>query len=204
LIRPGASQNRPNFIERWRKILDGVRELWPLIWPGRHEDLQHCAVLCGFIFVFQRLLYILVPYLLGRLVEVTEENGDVWVLLPLFFACKLAKDHLCKELQSLLWRKIAYQTEQIVSLRALRHIFRLPEHYDTWASGAFLSDFNKGGLLNTCLEEILFSLVPVILDLLATTIYVWMLLGTGYGCLICVMSLWYIHFVIRTVQISIL
>lgn len=140
MIGPGGSQHRPNFIERWSKILDEVRDLWPLVWPGKHEDLQHRAVLCGLLFLLQQLLYILVPYLLRRLVEVASNKNEKKViqepiasvlLLSGFFFCKFAKDHLCKELQSLLWRKIAYRTEQIVSSRTLRHIFKLPERHET-------------------------------------------------------------------------
>jgi ABC-type transport system involved in Fe-S cluster assembly fused permease/ATPase subunit len=110
---------------------------------------------------------------------------------------------MSKDLQSLLWLKITNRSQKIVSSKTLRHIFMLPEQHEIWAAGGFLSDFNKAVSLDACLEEVLFVLVPVTLDLLTTTIYVWTLLGTGYGLSTCIISLLYIYRVICTVRLSI-
>jgi hypothetical protein len=45
-------------------------------------------------------------------------------------------------------------------------IFDLPEEHDRWATGGFLSHFNKGGSLNACLEEVIFACFHITFDLL--------------------------------------
>jgi hypothetical protein len=82
------------------------------------------------------------------------------------FTCLFAKDHLCKCFQSWLWLEVCLRSQELIFDRTLMKIFDLPEEHDRWATGGFLSHFNKGGSLNACLEEVIFACFHITFDLL--------------------------------------
>lgn len=198
----------------WTKFLvalDEIRFSWPLVWPIKNRDLQYRAFLCAILFVVRRLLYALVPYTYGRLSHSLQlenlhstEWMPSWALLLGFVTYRFMKDDLTKGLQSLLWQDLAIRSEQVISAETLKKTFSLPSLHARWSSGGFLSDFNKGGSLNTCLEEILFSFVPIACDLLTTTTFVGMRLGVGYGTGTSIVSLLYICCIAHNARLSIL
>jgi ABC-type transport system involved in Fe-S cluster assembly fused permease/ATPase subunit len=91
----------------------------------------------------------------------------------------------------------------VISEQSLQTVLNDPEEELRWASGGFLSDFNKGGSLNKCLEELLFAWIPLVLDLFTTTIYIWILLGPIYGLVIDMISSWYVYCIIRNARRSV-
>lgn len=198
----------------WTKFflaLDEIRFSWPLVWPAKDRDLQYRAFLCGLLFILRRLLYALVPYTYSRLMDrLSLENLQSqqwlppWALLLGLVMYKFGKDDLTKGLQSLLWQDLAIRSEKVISAETLKKTFSLPGSHARWSSGGFLSDFNKGGSLNTCLEEILFQFVPIGCDLLTTTTFVGLRLGLGYGTGTSMISLLYICCIARNARLSIL
>ena len=49
--------------------LGEVQHAWPLVWPSEEDGHRYRLYLCGMIFLLQRILYVRVPYLLGRVVN---------------------------------------------------------------------------------------------------------------------------------------
>jgi ABC-type transport system involved in Fe-S cluster assembly fused permease/ATPase subunit len=104
------------------------------------------------------------------------------------FTCLFAKDHLCNYFQSWLWLEVGLRSQELIFVRTLIKIFDLLEEHDRWATGGFLSDFNKGGSLDACLEEVIFTWFPITFDLLTTSADLWMRLGIIYGLSVAMIS----------------
>jgi ABC-type multidrug transport system fused ATPase/permease subunit len=193
-----------------RLYFEGVRYAWPLVWPSEEDGHRHRLYLCGVMSFLQRILYILVPYLLGRVVNFLPlldpemlRTPIIWVQVFGLYVSGFVRDYLCKRVQSWLWLPCSLRSEQVFSGETLQTVLDNPKEELRWASGGFLSDFNKGGSLNKCLEEILFTWIPLLLDLFTTTIYIWIFLGPIYGLVIAVISSWYVYSIACNAQRSV-
>lgn len=184
----------------WKACLDHISYAWPLVWLDRTH--RYKVALCAVISLLQLLFYARVPYLLGSVVGEVSEPGILMLLIE-FIVCVYVRDCLCDRFRSCLWQPYALRSQQLIAERIQDIVFRNPENHHTWSSGGFLSDFNKGGSLNSCLEKVLFTWIPISLKLLMTTMYVWELLGPRYGVLIASISLLYICFITRNALRSI-
>jgi hypothetical protein len=181
----------------WKRYLEDLRCALPLVWPDKGAGLQYRPIQCFGIFLVHRILYLLVPYLFGSLVKALQDGMQgvrVWVLLCGLLICQFVKDYLCKNLQSWLWLEVSLQSQQVISLKFLDKIFDCPED-ERWATGGLLSDFNKGGSLNKCLEQVLFVWTAIAFDLFTTAISVCALLGIAYGVLSAIISLGYVYYI---------
>jgi hypothetical protein len=105
----------------------------------------------------------------------------IWVLVFGLFTYLFAKGHLCKCFQLWLWLEVGLRSQELIFVRTLMKVFDLPEEHDRRAIGGFLSDFNKGGSLDACLEEVIFAWFHITFDLLTTSADLWMRLGIMYG-----------------------
>ena len=130
-------------------------------------------------------------------------SSKIWVQVFGLYAGGFVRDYLCKRVQSLLWLPCSLRSEQVISEKTLQTVLDNPEEELRWDSGGFLSDFNKGGSLNKCLEEILFTWIPLALDLFTTTIYIWIFLGPIYGLVIAAISSWYVYSIACNAQRSV-
>ncbi len=188
----------------WKRYLEDFRYALPLVWPDKGSGLQYRPIQCFGIFLVHRILYLLVPYLYGSLVKALEDgmrDVRIWVLWCGLLICQFVKDYLCKNLQSWLWLEVALRSQQVIALKFWDKIFDCPED-ERWATGGLLSDFNKGGCLNKCLEQALFVWTAIAFDLLTTAISVCALLGITYGVLSATISLWYIYCIARNAHRS--
>lgn len=174
--------------------LEDILYAWPLVWLD--QDHRYRLVLCAGITLLQLFFYARVPYLFGSVVEGVFEP-EIWVLLTELLLCVFLRDYLCTRLRSWIWQPYALRSQQLTAEKIQGKVFECPGKHSIWSSGGFLSDFNKGGSLNTCLEKVLFTWIPIALKLVMTTKYVWMLLGTFYGLAIAIISLWYIYCITR-------
>ncbi|KAH8787520.1 P-loop containing nucleoside triphosphate hydrolase protein [Hyaloscypha sp. PMI_1271] len=188
----------------WKRYLEDFRYALPLVWPDKGSGLQYRPIQCFGIFLVHRILYLLVPYLTGSLVKALE-NGvrdmRIWALLCGVLICPFVKDYLCKNLQSWLWLEVALRSQQVIALKFWDKIFDYPED-ERWATGGLLSDFNKGGCLNKCLEQALFIWTATSFDLITTAISVCSLLGITCGVLSITISLSYIYCIARNARRS--
>lgn len=189
----------------WKSYLEDFRYAWPLVWPDKESGLRNRPIQCFGIFFFHRTLYLLVPYLFGTLVKLLQvevQDAVIWLFLCGLFICEFLKDYLCKSLQSWRWLEVALRSQKVISEKALTKYLGCPEKHETWATGGSLSDFNKGGCLNKCLEQVLFVWIAIAFDLLMTAVFVCAFLGIAYGISSVAISLWYIYCIARNGQSS--
>ena len=184
----------------WNNCFEDIAYAWPLVWLDK--GYQYRLVLCAGISLLQLFFYARVPYLFGSAVEGVLDP-DIWMLLTELLICVFLRDYLCTRLRSWIWQPYALRSQQLTAESTQDKVFNSPGKHSIWSSGGFLSDFNKGGSLNTCLEKVLFTWIPIALKLVMTTKYVWMLLGTFYGLLIATISIWYIYCITRNALRSI-
>lgn len=196
------SEERPEFIQRWRKFCCTFQELWSLAWPSNLENIRSCAPLCAVIFVLQQGLYLLVPKLLARLVN-SEHNGTLqnWTTLAIYATAKLLKNHIFKDLLPISWLPIKHQIQLEIAMNKLETILKDPLN-ELWITGESISDFNKVVSLNPCLEETLFTLIPLTFNLLATANCIWNILGPYFGIVFSIFCMWYLHRIIYIFQSS--
>jgi ABC-type bacteriocin/lantibiotic exporter with double-glycine peptidase domain len=204
--RRAAWESFSNYLRHaWKSYLEDFRYAWPLVWPDKDSGLQYRPIQCFGIFSFHRVLYLLVPYLFGTLVKLLDgkvQDDMIWFVLSGLFIGEFLKDYLCKSLQSWRWLEVALRSQKVISEKALAKYLGCPEKHETWATGGSLSDFNKGGCLNKCLEQILFVWIAIVFDLIMTAVFICVFLGIAYGMSSAAISLLYIYCVARNGQRS--
>jgi hypothetical protein len=138
----------------WKACLEDISYAWPLVWLD--DGHRYRLVLYAGISLLQLFFYARVPYLFGSVVEGVLEP-EIWNLLTELLLCVFLRDYICTRLRSWIWQPYALRSQQLTAERTQDKIFDSPGKHSTWSSGGFLSDFNKGGSPNTCLEKVLFT-----------------------------------------------
>ena len=120
------------------------------------------------LLVAQRVVNILVPYQLGVVVgELAKQHFSLpTIFLYVFFLLLQGQQGLIGSLRAIIWIPIGQSAHQRLTLATYEHVMNLSlEFHLSKRVGEVLSALNKGNSINTFLEGLLFTLLPMVFDL---------------------------------------
>ena len=157
------------------------------------------ALICVSLLICQRLINILVPYQLGILVESLGKGRMPWkeIMLYVIYQGLQGQQGVIGSIRAMFWISISQSLYQRLSCAVFEHILSLSlDFHLSKRIGEVISALNKGSALNTFLDGFVFQLFPMVFDLWAAAVYLFIRFDAFYS-LVVVGVLWsYIYITI--------
>ncbi|KAJ4311050.1 ATP-binding cassette-type vacuolar membrane transporter Hmt1 [Neodidymelliopsis sp. IMI 364377] len=189
----------------WWEYIKGYGVFFPYLWPSKDRRLQIIVVMCFILVMAQRVINLLVPDQLGQIVDRLEHKvpGSPWTAICLFIAFRFLQgtNGLLGAARSALWIPVSQYSYRELSVAAFEHVHSLSLDFHLGKkTGEVLSALGKGSSINTFLEQVTFSVVPMLLDLGAAVVYFLVKYDSYYALVIAIVTFWYIYLTIRMAQ----
>ncbi|KAI0971826.1 ABC transporter-like protein [Xylaria arbuscula] len=194
----------------WLEYLRGYSVFFPYMWPANKPRLQLVVLLCFVLLVLQRWVNIMVPYQIGLVTnELTENhksdpNGTglqmPWASLGLLIMYKLLQgpSGLLGSWRSMLWIPVSQHAYHALTSSAFEHVHSLSLDFHLGKrTGEVLSALNKGGSVNSFLEQVTFQVFPMIVDLFVAISYFYFRFDAVYAVIVCIVTFYYLLLTIR-------
>jgi len=189
----------------WWEYLKGYRVFFPYLWPSKNRRLQFIVVICFLIVLAQRVVNLLVPNQVGKIVNelADEKGGNPWraIIIFIFFRFIQGNNGLLGAIRSSLWIPVGQYSYRELSVAAFEHVHSLSLDFHLGKkTGEVLSALGKGSSINTFLEQVTFQVVPMLVDLAVAIGYFLVEFDAYYALVISVVTFWYIYLTIRMAQ----
>ncbi|KAF2841008.1 heavy metal tolerance protein precursor [Patellaria atrata CBS 101060] len=201
-VRPTTVPSRS-----WWEYLRGYSVFFPYLWPAKDRKLQVAVVLCFVIVIIQRGINLLVPIQVGKITdELAGENGPIrmpWASICLYILYRLLQgtNGLLGATRAVMWIPVSQYSYRELSVAAFEHVHSLSlEFHLGKRTGEVLSALGKGNSINTFLEQVTFSVVPMLIDLIVAVAYFLIVFDAYYALVIAIVTFWYVYLTIRMAQ----
>lgn len=189
----------------WWEYIKGYHVFFPYLWPSKDRKLQIVVVLCFILVLGQRVINVLVPDLLGNIVDRLGDRrkGNPWTAIIIFIAFRFLQgsNGLLGAARSALWIPVSQYSYRELSVAAFEHVHSLSLDFHLGKkTGEVLSALGKGSSINTFLEQVTFSVVPMLIDLAVAIGYFLIRFDAYYALVIAIVTFWYIYLTIRMAQ----
>ncbi|KAF1809423.1 hypothetical protein P152DRAFT_476551 [Eremomyces bilateralis CBS 781.70] len=191
----------------WWEYLRGYSVFFPYLWPSKDRRLQICVVLCFLIVVSQRFVQVLVPIQVGTITDILSgEQGEIrmpWGAICLYVFLRLLQgsNGLLGAARATLWIPVSQYSYRELSVASFEHVHTLSLDFHLGKkTGEVLSALGKGASINTFLEQITFSITPMLVDLCVAIGYFLIAFDAYYALVVAVVTFWYIYLTIRMAQ----
>ncbi|KAF2110999.1 hypothetical protein BDV96DRAFT_603592 [Lophiotrema nucula] len=206
--RPTAAPARS-----WWEYLKGYRVFFPYLWPSKDRRLQLVVLACFLIVMTQRVVNILVPDQLGKIVndlepddddpDAARKKGSVWIAILVFIMFRFVQGNngLLGAIRATIWIPVSQYSYRELSVAAFEHVHSLSLDFHLGKkTGEVLSALGKGSSINTFLEQVTFQMVPMIIDLAVAIVYFLVKFDAYYALVISIVAFWYMYVTIRMAQ----
>ncbi|KAF2006362.1 vacuolar ABC heavy metal transporter-like protein [Amniculicola lignicola CBS 123094] len=201
----------------WWEYLKGYRVFFPYLWPSKDRRLQIIVLLCFLIVVLQRVVNLLVPDQLGKIVKIlsTERKnagrdeddkvhlGNPWMAILVFILFRFVQGNqgLLGAARGALWIPVSQYSYRELSVAAFEHVHGLSLDFHLGKrTGEVLSALGKGSSINTFLEQVTFQVAPMIVDLAVAIGYFLVKFDAYYALVISIVTFWYMYLTMRMAQ----
>ncbi|KAJ4363997.1 ATP-binding cassette-type vacuolar membrane transporter Hmt1 [Neocucurbitaria cava] len=189
----------------WWEYIKGYHVFFPYLWPSKDRKLQVVVVLCFLLVLAQRVVNLLVPDQLGNIVDrlAHKKEGSPWTAIIIFISFRFLQggNGLLGALRSALWIPVSQYSYRELSVAAFEHVHSLSLDFHLGKkTGEVLSALGKGSSINTFLEQVTFSVVPMLIDLAVAIVYFLVRFDAYYALTIAIVTFWYIYLTIRMAQ----
>jgi len=189
----------------WWEYLRGYSLFFPYLWPSKSVRLQIVVLLCFGLVVLQRLVNIAVPLQIGTVTdELANEDGKTpgmpWKSISFLIAFKFLQgtSGILGAARSVLWIPISQYSYKALTTASFEHVHGLSLDFHLGKrTGEVLSALSKGNAINNFLEQITFSVVPMIFDLGVAIIYFAIKFDAYYALVIAIITFSYLYLTIR-------
>lgn len=189
----------------WWEYIKGYHVFFPYLWPSKDRKLQLVVVACFTLVIMQRVVNVLVPDMVGNIVDRLKDpsKGSPWVPIVLYISFRFLQgsNGLLGALRSALWIPVSQYSYRELSVAAFEHVHSLSLDFHLGKkTGEVLSALGKGSSINTFLEQVTFSVVPMLIDLAVAIAYFLIRFDAYYALIIAIVTFWYIYLTIRMAQ----
>jgi hypothetical protein len=189
----------------WWEYLEGYRVFFPYLWPSKDRRLQVMVVLCFLIVLAQRVVNLLVPNQVGKIVNelADEKGGNPWRAIIIFIVYRFIQGNngLLGAIRSTLWIPVGQYSYRELSVAAFEHVHSLSLDFHLGKkTGEVLSALGKGSSINTFLEQVTFQVVPMLVDLAVAIGFFLVEFDAYYALVVSVVTFWYVYLTIRMAQ----
>ncbi|MBW0479944.1 hypothetical protein O181_019659 [Austropuccinia psidii MF-1] len=150
------------------KMLKRVKILFPYLWPRQSRALQLVALCCFFFLCVGRAVNLLVPMTLGEATEDLSQARSPWFHLAVYVGLRFLQGSggIVSVIQSNLWIPLAQYADRSMSMMSFTHLLDLSLSYHTRRKTAeVLRILDRGSAINQFFQLLIFSLVPIFLDI---------------------------------------
>lgn len=175
-------------------LLKRVRVLAPYLWPSHSPRLQLLAVLSVMLLFVARVVNLMVPLALGRVVEALSAGRAPWGPIVVFAVLKVFQGSggLVTVAQQLLWYPLAWYSDMHMSRLMFDRVLNLSMSFHTHRkTGELIRTMDRGSALNNFFEYLLFSLTPVFVDIMVAVVYMSTVFGWRVGSVLLVIMVLY-------------
>ncbi|CAH7682830.1 hypothetical protein BY996DRAFT_8148639 [Phakopsora pachyrhizi] len=155
-------------------MLRRIKVLFPYLWPRRSKALQAIALLCFCLLFVGRGVNLFVPMTLGKATEDLSRGTSPWLNLGLFVGLRFLQGSggIVSVIQQNLWIPVAQYADRSMSMMSFTHLLDLSLSYHTRRKTAeVLRILDRGSSINQFFQLLIFSLVPIFLDITFAAIY---------------------------------
>ncbi|RMZ68559.1 Heavy metal tolerance [Pyrenophora seminiperda CCB06] len=189
----------------WWEYIKGYHVFFPYLWPSKDRKLQLVVVACFILVLAQRVVNVLVPDLTGEIVNRLKDpkKGNPWTAIMVYIAFRFLQgsNGLLGATRSALWIPVSQYSYRELSVAAFEHVHSLSLDFHLGKkTGEVLSALGKGSSINTFLEQVTFSVVPMLIDLAVAIGYFLVRFDAYYALVIAIVTFWYIYLTIRMAQ----
>ncbi len=189
----------------WWEYIKGYHVFFPYLWPSKDRKLQVIVVICFFLVMAQRVVNLLVPDQLGNIVDrlAHRDKGNPWTAIIIFISFRFLQgtNGLLGAARAALWIPVSQYSYRELSVAAFEHVHGLSLDFHLGKkTGEVLSALGKGSSINTFLEQVTFSVVPMLIDLAIAIGYFLIRFDAYYALVIAIVTFWYIYLTIRMAQ----
>ena len=203
-----AEENLPAFykpvtvpVRTWWEYLKSYSLFFPYLWPANSLRLQLIVVLCFILVVGQRLVNLAVPFQIGNVTDqLTDGDGAPWLSISLLIAYKFLQGNsgILGAARSVLWIPISQYSYQALTTASFEHVHGLSLDFHLGKrTGEVLSALSKGNAINNFLEQITFSVLPMLFDLGIAIVVVGYKFDAYYALIISIITFSYLYLTIR-------
>ncbi|USP76339.1 ABC transporter aclQ [Curvularia clavata] len=189
----------------WWEYIKGYHVFFPYLWPSKDRKLQLVVIACFLLVLAQRVVNVLVPDLTGEIVDRLKDpkRGNPWTAIIIYIAFRFLQgsNGLLGAARSALWIPVSQYSYRELSVAAFEHVHSLSLDFHLGKkTGEVLSALGKGSSINTFLEQVTFSVVPMLIDLTVAIAYFLIRFDAYYALVIAIVTFWYIYLTIRMAQ----
>lgn len=197
----------------WWEYLRGYSLFFPYLWPSKSLRLKTYFFICVLLAVAQRGVNVLVPYQAGKITDTLAGESDTgrrivngglpWAQICLFILYRFMQGSsgLLGAARSTLWIPISQYSFRELSTASFEHVHGLSlEFHLGKKTGEVISALSKGNSINTFLEQVTFSLGPMLVDLVVAFIYFLVKFDAYFAMVIAIVTCVYIYATIRMAQ----
>jgi len=186
----------------WFEYCRGYSIFFPYLWPAKSLRLQGLVLLCFILVICQRVVNVMVPYMMRNVTESlgAPDKHEVWSQLGLLIVYKLLQGQsgLLGSLRGILWIPVSQHTYRALTTASFEHVHSLSLDFHLGKrTGEVLSALNKGSAINAFLEQMTFQVVPMLLDLFIAIVFFQLEFGPTYSLIVSVITFYYLYLTIR-------
>jgi ABC-type transport system involved in Fe-S cluster assembly fused permease/ATPase subunit len=189
----------------WWEYLKGYSLFFPYLWPSKSLRLQVIVVICFVLVVLQRLVNLAVPLQVGKVTnQLANEEGDTpgmpWISISILIALKFLQGNsgILGAARSVLWIPISQYSYKALTTASFEHVHSLSLDFHLGKrTGEVLSALSKGNAINNFLEQITFSVLPMIVDLILAIGYFGLKFDAYYALVVAIITFAYLYLTIR-------
>ncbi|KAG0294412.1 Homocysteine S-methyltransferase 1 [Linnemannia gamsii] len=192
----------------FKEFHEHCKRLRPYIWPSKSRKLQIHILFCLALLVVGRVVNVLVPQQLGKVVNAlrqvsdgaTDENGKprfVWVEIMVFIGLRALQGSIgaVDTLQGLLWIPVGQFNTRELAVRMFEHLLNLSLRFHlNRKTGEMLRVQDRGvSSIVTLLSSLLFNILPCLVDITVACIVLTNAFDIYFGIIVFVTMMCYIY-----------
>ncbi|KIJ23460.1 hypothetical protein M422DRAFT_39595 [Sphaerobolus stellatus SS14] len=185
----------------WKEVSQRLRRLAPYLWPKKDKGLQILAAICILLLLVSRLVNLLTPLTLGKIVSSLETPGPgrpfelPWASILLYVILRfLQSPGGVAALRDTLWAPVMQYSDREMSQLSFDHLLNLSLAFHTRRkTGEVLRILDRGASINHILELLLFNIGPIFLDISIALVFFFYLFGWPLAVLILVVMIAYVY-----------
>ncbi|TKY85798.1 hypothetical protein EX895_005339 [Sporisorium graminicola] len=171
-----------------------IRFLFPYLWPSKSVRLQLIAVVCVVLLFAARVVNFFTPLALGKIVDDLSTGASPWGDVILYATLKMLQGSgsLLGVLQAILWVPVEQYSDRMMSMMAFEHLLNLSMSFHTKKkTGEVLRILDRGSAINNFFQYLLFSLLPVFIDIFVAMVYMTRTFSPAIGILLFIVMVAY-------------
>lgn len=194
--------------ESWVAYVKKFSIFFPYLWPSKDFYLQFVVVFCFGLLMVGRVLNVLVPRQLGIVADelagdVPASTGHIWgmVLLYVFYRFIQGNMGVVGALRSWLWIPVGQFTYRTLAVSSFEHVHGLSlDFHLKKKTGEVISALDKGSAINSFLEQLVFNILPVIVDLFVAVVYFFVEFDVYFALIVGIMTVTYLYVTVKITE----